>query len=230
VSAVPAAAVFAGESARFPVVLGNDSDAPRHGIVLDCDGREAACVEIAAQAATTALVAVPTRRRGYTKLPALTLATRYPLGLLYSWSRRLELDARVLVYPAPASEASLAARAAESAGEGATRPGEGDDFLGQREFRAGDSLKHVNWKALARAGSWLTKEFGGSGGGAVWLDWDDLAGLDTETRLSVLCRGVLDASRQGLAYGLRLPDGVIAPGGGEAHQARCLEALALFKG
>jgi hypothetical protein len=38
---------------------------------------------------------------------------------------------------------------------------------------------------------------------------------------------VLQADKLGLDYGLRLPGVSIAPGEGEAHKRRCLEALAL---
>ena len=42
-----------------------------------------------------------------------------------------------------------------------------------------------------------------SGSGRV--DWDSLPGMETEARLSQLCRWVLDAHRSGLSYGLVLP-------------------------
>jgi uncharacterized protein (DUF58 family) len=39
---------------------------------------------------------------------------------------------------------------------------------------------------------------------------------------------VVQADRFGQSYGLRIPGTVIAPGRGDQHRARCLEALALF--
>ena len=50
-----------------------------------------------------------------------------------------------------------------------------------------------------------------------------------EARLSMLCHWVLQADRFGQSYGLRLPGTVIPPNRGDAHRARCLEALALFR-
>jgi uncharacterized protein (DUF58 family) len=38
----------------------------------------------------------------------------------------------------------------------------------------------------------------------------------------------MQAEDFGQSYGLRLPGVAIPPGRGEAHRARCLEALALF--
>jgi uncharacterized protein (DUF58 family) len=45
-----------------------------------------------------------------------------------------------------------------------------------------------------------------------------------------LCHWVLQAEDFGQGYGLRLPGVVLPPSRGEAHRARCLEALALYGG
>jgi uncharacterized protein (DUF58 family) len=81
---------------------------------------------------------------------------------------------------------------------------------------------------VARGDGWHIKQFGGGYQPTVWLDWDTLPGQDTETRLSVLTRWVLDAERDGMLYGLRLPEKSFAPANGEHHQHECLRALALF--
>jgi uncharacterized protein (DUF58 family) len=110
------------------------------------------------------------------------------------------------------------------------RDPEGDDFLGLREFRAGDSPRHVSWKAAARGRGMLSKQFGGGYRSSVWLDWEQLPDLDEERRLRQLCRWVLDCEQAGVLYGLRLPQQMLAPACGEEHQHRCLAALALFPG
>ena len=61
------------------------------------------------------------------------------------------------------------------------------------------------------------------------MDWNDARGPDVETRLSILCHWVLQAESFEQSYGLRLPGREIAPSRGDAHQTRCLEALALFE-
>jgi uncharacterized protein (DUF58 family) len=60
------------------------------------------------------------------------------------------------------------------------------------------------------------------------FDWDSLAGLDAEARLSQLCRWVLDAHERREAFGLRLPGLSIPPNIGTAHRQHCLNSLALF--
>ena len=62
----------------------------------------------------------------------------------------------------------------------------------------------------------------------LWFDIERVPAADGETRLSMLCRAVLDAEQAGVRYGLRLGNNVITPESGEAHQQRCLRALALY--
>jgi hypothetical protein len=75
----------------------------------------------------------------------------------------------------------------------------------------------------------LTKQFSDGETREQWLDWEDLQGLDSEERLSQLCRWVIDADAAGCRYGLRLPGTRFDIGLGTDHKHRCLEALALFE-
>jgi uncharacterized protein (DUF58 family) len=222
------APVFAGETAVFRIHVTNDGDTPRYGVAVLHDKKEIARVDIPARGSAEVSLNVPAAQRGYLVMPAVTLTTNFPLGLLYSWSRRVALDQSCLVYPRPADPTPLRTRAEVSLEPAAgTRPG-GDDYIGTREFRPGDSPRHVDWKAVARGEPWHVKQFGGGYQATVWLDWDTLAGLDAETRLSVLTRWVLEAERTGMLYGLRLPEQTLTPANGAAHQQECLRCLALF--
>ena len=75
----------------------------------------------------------------------------------------------------------------------------------------------------------LTKEFSATASSELWLDWEEARAADVEARLSVLAHWVLQCERFGQSYGLRLPGVTIEPARGDAHRARCLEALALFR-
>ncbi len=61
----------------------------------------------------------------------------------------------------------------------------------------------------------------------LWLDLATAGRLDTEHGLSRLCAWVLLADRLNADYGLRVAGREVAPGRGEAHKRRCLQALAL---
>jgi uncharacterized protein (DUF58 family) len=227
-SAGACAPVFAGETAIFRIHLANDSDTPRFGVAVMHDKKEIGRVDIPARGSADVHLGVPAVKRGPLAMPAVTLTTRFPLGLLYSWSRRVTLEQSCLVYPRPAGPTPRQTRAVESTESQAGLRAGGDDYIGAREFQPGDSPRHVDWKAVARGGAWRVKQFGGGYQATVWLDWDTLEGLDTETRLSTLTRWVIDAEHDGMLYGLRLPRQALNPANGEAHQHECLKRLALF--
>ena len=223
-----AAAVFCGEAARFGVVIDNGRGPGRIGIGLNLQGQTPVYTDVAAGARVALELALPATRRGWLPIGTLTVFTRYPLGLFRAWSQ-LRLDARCLVYPAPAPRFEVPpARGVSRGARAAQRPGS-DDFMGLRTYHPGDSPRHIDWKAAARGQSLLIKTFGDTAGEDVWLDWGDCPGRDTEARLGQLCRGVLWAEEAGRAYGLRLPGAEIAPGRGEEHKHRCLRALALHE-
>ncbi len=106
---------------------------------------------------------------------------------------------------------------------------EGDDFVGLRAYHKGDPPGRVHWKSAARGQQLHTKRFGGTGGDKMWLAWEELAGLDDETRLGQLTQWVLEADRANMSYGLRLPGIATALDRGERHRRDCLKTLALWR-
>ncbi len=223
------APVFAGDEARITVCLRNTAAYARLGVVVEQQKRPVPPLDLAPHARGRVELALPTQRRGYLECPPIVLATYYPLGLVRAWSRRVPLATGCLVYPRPAPALPLPVGDAGGGEPLPTPAGAGsDDFAGLREYRYGDSPRHVHWKAVARGEEWVTKQFAGEHAGVVWLEWAALAAHDTETRLSILCRWVLDAEDGGWRYGLRLPALTLAPARGAAHRHACLQALALF--
>ncbi len=226
----PCSPVFAGDNASFQLRLNNSHGPRRLGVSIEQAKRQVSCVDLRAGEQTCIWLERGSDRRGYLAPPPVVLSTRFPLGLLYAWSRRVALQQRCLVYPRPASSAPLPVTAeARGVPDRGLHP-EGEDFLGLREFRRGDSPRHVSWKAMARGRGMLIKQFGGGYRASVWLEWEALTGMATEERLGQLCRWVLDCERAGLQYGLRVPNKTLAPANGEEHRHRCLAALALFPG
>ena len=98
-----------------------------------------------------------------------------------------------------------------------------------RKYHEGDSPRHVAWKAYARSGQLLSKQFAGADTSSQWFDFDDIDDTNVERRLSVLTRWIVDADRTMEDYGLRLPGSEYEPGHGETHRRACLETLALFE-
>lgn len=219
--------VFAGTEIRVPVILDNPGRAPRYRLQLAFAGQDPVVCEMSGEGHQVVLLARPAGRRGQQAIGRFTLETTFPLGLFRAWSHIVP-DAKCLVYPAPSREAYLPQTSRYLASLTGDQGLGSDDFAGLRSYRSGDSLRHIHWKALAREQGLLTKQFGGDRSERLWLDWRMLEGMDTETRLSQLCRWVIVAEQQGLEYGLWLPDKRVEPGHGRQHQQRCLKALALY--
>jgi len=229
VSAGRVAPVFAGDSARFQLVLENKSDFDRHSIDLACGGASISCSVLARQQRRVDLP-LKAERRGWLPLERVTIDTRFPLGLMRAWSY-VQPDVRALVYPRP-DAAPLPLPQPEGSADAVVSAGGGtDDFSGLRLYQPSDSPRHVAWKASARSEFLLTKLFAGQAASELWFEWEQLpAGMHTEARLSRLARWVMLAEEHRLRYGLRIPGVVVPLGEGPPQRDRCLKELALYHG
>lgn len=221
------AAVFAGEIARFPVNLANHHGPARYALKLSLPGQEPVTLDLPQNGGQWIELTRPATRRGHLLPGRITLYSRYPLGLFHAWSH-VHLAMRCLVYPRPEPGRGLPPQMLHAQGTLGDQGRGSDDFASLRPYHAGDSLRHVHWKALAREQGMMTKQFGGGIAEQMWLRWEQAGDLAPEQRLSRLTRWVLEADSLGLAYGLELPGVTLSPARGDAHRSRCLEALALF--
>ena len=227
VSAGKTTPVFAGQQASFTLCLNSSGTTERYAVGVTLEKQLPQFVDVPAGETVYAALALHAPQRGILRLGRFTLFTRFPLGLFRALSV-LDLDLACIVYPQPDTAKLPQLASVQGRGDRAIAAEGSDDFSGLRPYHRGDSLRHVAWKAMAQGRGMLTKQFSGQTLPELWLNWDDLAGMDTEARLSRLCRWVLDAQNAGLSYGLRIPGSTLAPSNGEAHQHTCLEALALF--
>ncbi len=225
--------VFAGETARFPLLLHNPDSRERRLLRLSLpDQPPLATVTADAppQGSARALLPLPATQRGWLALPRVTIETVWPLGLVRTWSYVAPALA-CLVYPRPADAVPPALTFAGMQGGRLSSDSGDEDFAGLRRHHPSDPPHHVAWKTAARLGpdaALQTKQFAGTAAQALWFDWAMLPPtLDVETRLSILTRWVLDAEDAGLSWGLRLPGLEIPQSHGSAHIHTCLKALAL---
>ncbi|AKH21120.1 DUF58 domain-containing protein [Sedimenticola thiotaurini] len=219
--------VFKGQSARFEILVSHTGRDERPGIQLQVAAGEPVADDLPPAGEQAFTLPVRAERRGRLLLPRCTLSTRYPLGLLYAWSY-LELEAETLVYPAPGPRSRLTSQPSYQPSSQGDKGVGSDDFIGLRGYRPGDSPRQIDWKTEAREQGLQTKQFGGDRADRLWIDWASYPGLETEARLSALCRAVLDAAEQQQAFGLRLPDQELKPARGETQLQAALTALALY--
>jgi len=226
--------VFAGDIARFTLLLHNNRNDERRQIQIRTAGGTSAgaeIVDVAKRSSTAVRLGVAAPERGWLALPRVTIDTTWPLGLIRAWAYAMP-DARCLVYPKPANPAVPPPPASGGRAGGTPQtPAGSEDFLALRGHQLADPPRHVAWKTAARLGAdapLMTKQYADPAAETIWLDWDALPPtMPAEERLSWLTRWVLDAHAAGLSWGLRLPGTRLAPAGGDAHLHSCLRHLAL---
>ena len=124
-------------------------------------------------------------RRGVTEAGAVTVSSSAPFGVAEA-RRRVGCPGRTVIFPrivplrhVPFVDPGM------TPGSGvapAGSRGEGTEYAGVREYRRGDSMRHVHWPATARHGSLVVREMERErpGGIAVLVDtWGDAGAEDT---------------------------------------------------
>lgn len=219
---------FAGSSAPIGIYLQSRRRSTRYGIGLSVLGSgHWLWVDLPAQGSSTVHVAFKPPRRGLHRVPTLSAETRFPLGTFRVWTV-WRPAAQVLVYPQPeAFPPPLPTGQPHTDGAPGTRLSSSGEYDGVRAYRRGDPLKLVVWKKFAKAEQLVSRDAQQVQHTELWLEREHSGTADPEQQLSRLCAWVLQAEKQGLDYGLRLGRVRIAPGCGESHKRRCLEALAL---
>jgi len=220
-------ATFKGKQAHYPLIVRNNRSYERPAIKIEFRSSESAECDLDRSTSQQLPLNVKATERGLQQIPRITASTQYPLGLFTAWTY-MQLENSALVYPAPGPTLKLDQQPSYKQSRQGNKGVGAEDFVGQRDYHAGDSPKHINWKAFAREQGLQTKQFGGDRAEQLWLDWDKINENDIELKLSRLCKGVLDAANRNLEYGLRLPDLEISPALDMAHKQHCLSALALY--
>lgn len=162
--------------------------------------------------------------RGPWQVPRLRIESRAPFGLFKCWAW-VHATTEALVWPAPRGNLPLPRRAGDARGSGALEPGR-DEWVGLRPFRDGDSPRLVAWKAYARGGPLLVREFREARGAELRLDYATVPQDGVEARLSQLARWIDVASAEGVAWSLHLPGRELPAGHGAGARHRGLDALA----
>jgi uncharacterized protein (DUF58 family) len=98
-------------------------------------------------------------RRGVHRQDTFRIVTRFPFGFLQK-SRRMDMKTEAIVYPsvAPSEEFVEILPGLHGALESLSK-GRGQDLYALRGYVANDSVRHVHWKASARSGSLMVREF-----------------------------------------------------------------------
>lgn len=209
-------------SARVPLNLAFAEDRhQRPGLRVSVDALEQPCP--LAPGSTRARITVPAPRRGWVDAPRMQLSSTLPFGLFHTWAWITPAQ-RLLVYPRPLHDLPPPPRADDPT----RRTLGGDDLAGLRAYHAGDPIRHVAWKASARHGDLLVREFDHAAARQpLRFDWAATGNVDRETRISRLTGWICDAYAAGHTWTLVLDDQrQLGPAANAAHYHHCLTTLA----
>lgn len=225
-------AIQAGRQSSLPLILRATSGQSPCGIELLAVGamRSALVERLQSGESERVSLLLPAQEEGVQQQIQLLVRSAYPLGL-FSAERMVEISRPRRVHPRPAGDLplpppdpALRLEALALAGTAALPMREGDDFAGLREWQAGDSPRHIDWRAVARGRPLMVKTWAGNAPEAIRLDWQSLS-LPNHERSGQLAKWIEMCERQGVPYALRLPGSEVPAGLGPAHAQRCLNAL-----
>lgn len=224
---------FVGDHIEVPILL-SDQGRDHQALIIrwsnkNQPGSNAVITDVEMGREKECRIPFQLRKRGRLKTPRLRIETHFPFGLYKSWTW-LRLQTPGIIYPQ-----AIITPFIPSQGEGSDLASDAnlhignDEFIGLRNYQTGDSLKHIAWKYLAKGKGLLTKEYDNQQLSLQWLDWFSLPGMGVEERLSHLTGWVLQAEKEGRAYGIKLPQLEIKPQLGDVHRDYCLKQLALYR-
>jgi len=225
----PAKPVFSGQISLFPVSIKTNKKQSHFSICLETEKSPIIrCNLLQQQDESNVTISIETSKRGYLSLDKIKISTEFPLGLFHAWSW-INLKAKCLVYPAPEKHPFQFSQYTNRSGRNSQQQPGYDDFSGIREYQKEDPPNHLAWKAIAKTGILQTKQFHNNKDDDIYLSWFDLPdAMQAERRLSIICYWIIEAEKQGIKYGLKLPALNIKPESGLHHYQNCLKELALF--
>jgi uncharacterized protein (DUF58 family) len=162
--------IFAGQPVRGAVELANEKPTlPSFSLRVEGSSKKGSAAMLLATPVyfpylprhESVKQSVPLRfaRRGLYRQEAVRIVTRFPFGFLQK-ARRLDLASEALVYPSvEATPEFLEVLPGINGAMESLVKGRGQDLYALRDYLPSDSARHVHWKASARLGSLMVREF-----------------------------------------------------------------------
>ena len=175
--------------------------------------------------------------RGHVLITGFELSTRFPFGFFRRRRRLRARDVDIIVYPKPEKISDELHLLPMNVGQHAVaRRGAGHDLLTLRDYLPQDDLRYMDWKATARSGHLIVREFTAEDERRVTIAFDTRPADETEekSRAARFERGVILAASlikhfisERAEVRLVLSDEAGSYGTGPEHLYDCLRRLAL---
>lgn len=121
------------------------------------------------------------QKRGHVMITGFELSTRFPFAFFRRRRRLRARDVDIIVYPKPEPTSDELHLLPMNAGRLASvRRGAGHDLLSLRDYQPQDDLRHMDWKATARARRLIVREFTAEDERRITIALDTEAGAQAE--------------------------------------------------
>lgn len=220
--------VHAGDDATLRLSFNAVDARPRTGVMIGIEDTTTMLM-MPASTDSVAEIRLPMAHRGWHEIDRISIWTTRPMGLAHTWSWLYPVYGWI-VYPELEENGPPLPEATADASRMRAAQG-GDDVHQLRAYRHGDPMRSIAWKASAKSGALLAREYEQAVQADVLLAWTQVRQLPHERAISRLAHWVVLADRMGRRYALQLPGlHVVEANTGPAHRAACLEALARLPG
>jgi uncharacterized protein (DUF58 family) len=171
-------------------------------------------------------------RRGIYKKERLELTTRFPYGL-FRIHRRVRTERELVVFPEVRRvDVSFLFQERFGPVPQRLRGGESEELLRIREYQRDDNLHHIHWKASAKLGNLMVREFAGGRQRRFTIVFDNTVGEDEaafEKSVSAVASLAFHFSSHGLPFRLVTRDEVFPHGSSPEHLRGLLTHLAVVR-
>lgn len=171
------------------------------------------------------------RKRGVYRYGDFYVSSSFPF-IFFTKKVKARIEGEIIVYPEIKDIDELLP---EITGSGydmhATRHGAGDEFIMIREFRYGDSMRRIQWKASAKAGKFMVKDMGMDEPKLLTVILDNIKPLNEESfekAVSFAASVAYKFIRIGFFVRLLTCKKLIPFGSGQEQLFKILDALAVI--
>lgn len=230
-SASPAKSVFAGEQAEFPITINNPTSSKKYSIWLLCDKHsEHLCLN--EEQSKTIVAKIQTNQRGMLSIPDIILTSHYPIGILFSWTKAFFAPANCIVYPQAKNLLNtpelISNNNSDASKVNQTNLSGSDEFSTLKPYETSDRLRDIHWPSLAKTQQLISKQFTDPTTHIHLFNWQQVASLSLEDKLSQLTFWICEAEKKQQKYQLSIPRFTSGLDLGSAHLHQCLTVLATW--
>jgi uncharacterized protein (DUF58 family) len=218
---------FQGTELSLSVLIRNPRRRAAHRLDAAAGAERRSCRRLEGRSAAAFSLPATLPRRGRNILSGLVLESSYPFGI---FRRRVDLaPVEALAFPHLDEVPELRpSRSVRQESVALPKRGVGDEFHGLREYGDGDDARLIDWKATARTGTPLVREYAHYLDNRITITVEGKPGPSTEREISEAASAARFHIDAGAEVRLVTDEGGLDYGRGLLHLEAILEKLALL--